>query len=150
MKKLEFAWRILFVAALVDLVLGLSTLLYEPSSIILAQELGMKEFTGLAPEELRTLNPNLFPWIGFVFKSWSAFIIGSSILTMGIAVTAYRRGEKWAWFTLLIGHVPICLIYLAITILLQSSYILFIGVVVLPYLVGLFLPTREFLRRVKQ
>ena len=146
MRKLEIAWRILFIAASIDLILGLGTLLYEPSSIILARELGMKEFTGLTPEELRTLSPNLFPWIGFVLKSWGAFIIGSSILTMGIAATAYRKGERWSWFTLLIGHVPTCLIYLAISILLQSAYLLLIGLAVLPYLVGLFLPTREFLR----
>ncbi|MBI2184027.1 MAG: hypothetical protein HYU39_03605 [Thaumarchaeota archaeon] len=145
MRKLEIAWRILFVAALVDLVLGVGTLLLESSFVTLAQELSMEEFTGLRLEELRALGPNLFPWIGFVFRSWSAFVIGSSILTMGIAAKAYHKGERWAWFTLVIAHVPTCLIYLSISILLQSSFLLFIGIVVLAYLVGLFLPTREFL-----
>ena len=146
MKMLEIAWRVLFVAALVDLILGVSALLLESSSVTLTQELGLTEFTGLTPDGLRALSPNLFPWIGFVFRSWSAFIIGSSILTMGIVAGAYRRGERWAWLTLAVAHAPTCLIYLWIIVFLQSSSVLFVGLVVLAYLVGLFLPMREFLR----
>ena len=145
MRKLEIAWRVLFVVALLDLILGIGTLVIEPSSVLLAEELGMKGFAGVTPEELQTLSPNLFAWIGFVFKSWSAFIIGSSVLTMGIAAKAYREGERWAWFTLVIGHVPLCLIYLSISILLRSAFVPFIGLVVLAYLVGLLLPARQFL-----
>lgn len=95
MNKLDIAWRVLFAVALVDLTLGVGILVIEPSSVLLAEELGMKGFAGVTPGELQTLSPNLFTWITFVFKSWSAFIIGSSVLTMGIAARAFREGERW-------------------------------------------------------
>jgi hypothetical protein len=39
-----------------------------------------------------------------LFRLLGAFNVAVGVLTIAITVTAYRRGEPWAWWTLLIGN----------------------------------------------
>ena len=39
-----------------------------------------------------------------VFRLYGVYIVAFSLLAIPIAATAYRRGERWAWWALLVGN----------------------------------------------
>ena len=87
-------------------------------------------------------------------KVWSAIqswerdegteLFGFSLFAAAIATTAYRRGEKWAWYTF--WYLPLYALYGTITTsLIGSSYLTYLlaGILVAT-LAGLILPYRRF------
>lgn len=47
------------------------------------------------------------PVAGFVtllFRMYGTFNVAFALMAMAIAVTAFRRGERWAWWALLVGN----------------------------------------------
>jgi hypothetical protein len=60
------AWAILFGLGLLATVMGLMFIVVRPSFVLLPED---RRFTGLTPDELRALDPQLFAWIGMVFRS---------------------------------------------------------------------------------
>lgn len=91
------AWIILAGMGILAVVMGLLFILVRPSFVLLPED---RRFTGLAPDDLRALSPPLFAWIGMVFRSWGGFALGLGILTASTAATAFRVGERWAWWAL--------------------------------------------------
>jgi hypothetical protein len=59
------------------------------------------QFTGISWSQLQQLYPRLTFWLTLFFDSTAAQMLFYGILTAFIAATAYRRGERWAWITLL-------------------------------------------------
>ncbi len=43
-------------------------------------------------------------YIDMVFRLYGAYCMIFGVIGSAIAVTAFRRGERWAWWTLLIGN----------------------------------------------
>jgi hypothetical protein len=101
------------------------------SNLMLVADAGMLFWTAmaaLAPERL--LGPRSMPILaagyeGYTQSSWSELVSGSprtadfltllfrmyglygvvlSLLALAIAATAFRRGERWAWWALLVGN----------------------------------------------
>jgi len=99
--------------------------------LILLADVGLLAWgamAAIAPEHL--LGPNSMPilkaeYIGFTGYSWSEFIataprtadlltlifrmygiygVAFSLMAIAIAVTAFRRGDRWAWWALLVGN----------------------------------------------
>ena len=79
-------------------------------------------FTGLTPDQLKSLDPRLFTWIGMVFRSWGVFAIGLGIMIVCLAGTAYRSGERWAWWTLAIGGLTTFTGFLFVNFALNSDF----------------------------
>ena len=87
-------------------------------------------------------------------KAWSAIqnwerdegteLFGFSLFAAAIASTAYRRGEKWAWYVF--WYLPIYALYGTIaTDLVGSSYLTYLlAAILLATLAGLILPYRRF------
>jgi hypothetical protein len=43
-------------------------------------------------------------FITLLFRMYGVYIVAFSLLTIFVAATAFRRGESWAWWALLIGN----------------------------------------------
>lgn len=87
----KYAWIIFILVALGGLIPGLLFLFNPMSAKAFVENFGhpipaaiMADVDGLAFLEF------FFQWVGTV-------LIGSNILTIFIAPTAFRKGEKWAW-----------------------------------------------------
>ena len=109
----------------------MSTRMRWASIAILVGDAGMLFWTAMAaiaPERL--LGPRSLPILaagyeGFTKGSWAELVAGSprtaefmtllfrmyglygvvlSLLALAIAATAFRRGERWAWWALLVGN----------------------------------------------
>ena len=56
--------------------IGCWFILLRPQVVLLKED---QIFTGLSSIQLNKMFPMLFKWIGLVFTSWGAFIIGNGI-----------------------------------------------------------------------
>jgi hypothetical protein len=65
---------------------------------------GYEGFTGLSWQTLVTTSPRTAAYITLVFRMYGVYNLVFGILTCIIAVTAFRRGERWAWWALLVSN----------------------------------------------
>jgi len=61
-------------------------------------------FTGYSWSELITTSPNAAAFMTLVFRMYGIYGVGFSLMAIAIAATAFRRGETWAWWALLVGN----------------------------------------------
>lgn len=125
------SWATLVGIGALVIVMGASFLLLRPLVVLLPED---QRFTALTPEQLRALSPQLFVWIGFVFRSWGAFAIGLGAMVCAVAATAYRRAERWAWWTLAFVGVTTFGIFLSVNVLLHSDFEFLIALLLAAYL----------------
>jgi hypothetical protein len=90
---------------------GMAFVGIRPRILLLPED---QRYTGLTPDQLRALEPQLFAWMGMVFRSWGAFAIGLGTTVAGLAAFAYRRGEVWAHWLLMIAGVATFSIFLTV------------------------------------
>jgi hypothetical protein len=65
---------------------------------------GYEGYTGGSWHELVATSPKTAGYITLVFRMYGLYIVAFSLLAIAIAVTAFRRGEHWAWWALLVGN----------------------------------------------
>ena len=136
----KYAWIIFFaiglltIAAAVPHALGLNT---DPELV--------KSIVGTTIEDMKLTNPMSFDLYNFYFRSGGLSDFGFAFLLIAISATAYRRGERWAWYTFWI--VPVFFLgFVALSLTLKSSSSLLppLMVFIVLSLIGLLLPFRKF------
>ena len=61
-------------------------------------------FTGYSWSALTNTSPNAAEFMTLVFRMYGIYGVGFSLMAIAIAVTAFRRGDRWAWWALLVGN----------------------------------------------
>ena len=75
---------------------------------------GYEGFTRASWPELERTLPAAAKYIEMLFRLYGAYNLAFGLTASAIAVTAFRRGESWAWWTLLVGN--------AVTLLSAMTY----------------------------
>ena len=65
---------------------------------------GYEGFTRSSWSELAGTSPMTARYIGVLFRMYGVFNVAFGLMAIAIAVTAFRRGEGWAWWALLVGN----------------------------------------------
>jgi hypothetical protein len=65
---------------------------------------GYEGFTRGSWAELVKSAPMTARYIEVVFRTYGVYCVVFGLMGSAIAVTAFRRGERWAWWTLLAGN----------------------------------------------
>jgi hypothetical protein len=65
---------------------------------------GYEGYTGGSWDQLVAMSPKTAGYITLVFRMYGIYIVAFSLLAVAIAATAFRRGDRWAWWALLIGN----------------------------------------------
>lgn len=65
---------------------------------------GYEGYTGGSWQHLTAVSPKSAGYITLVFRMYGIYIVAFGLLAIAIAATAYRRGDRWAWWTLLVGN----------------------------------------------
>ena len=65
---------------------------------------GYEGFTGISWSELASTSPMTAKYIEVLFRMYGVFNVAFGLMASAIAVTAFRRGEVWAWWALLVGN----------------------------------------------
>lgn len=65
---------------------------------------GYEGFSGGSWAELAATSPATTGYIEVLFRMYGIFNAVFGLTAAAIAVTAFRRGERWAWWALLVGN----------------------------------------------
>lgn len=65
---------------------------------------GYEGFTKSAWSDLASASPLTASYIGVLFRMYGVFNLAFGVMASAIAVTAFRRGDGWAWWALLVGN----------------------------------------------
>ena len=65
---------------------------------------GYEGFSKGSWSELASTAPMTAKYIDVLFRMYGVFNVAFGLMASAIAVTAFRRGDSWAWWALLVGH----------------------------------------------
>lgn len=65
---------------------------------------GYEGFTKATWSGLVAASPQTAAYIEVLFRTYGMYNVGFGVLGIAIALTAFRRGEGWAWWALLVGN----------------------------------------------
>ena len=65
---------------------------------------GYEGFSKGSWSELAATSPMTASYIAVLFRMYGVFNAVFGLMAIAIAVTAFRRGERWAWWALLVGN----------------------------------------------
>jgi hypothetical protein len=138
----KYAWIIFFVIGAMTLVtavfhaLGINT---DPALV--------ESIAGKSIDALKSSDPMFFNLYNFYFSSGDLSDIGFGFLLTVTAATAYRGGQKWAWYAF--WFVPVffsgfAVLSLTLPVESSSSMLPSLIVFIILSLVGLLLPYKKF------
>ncbi len=137
----KYAWVILLAVGLLWLVVGFVAV-FQPEGIF---EADAQSVTNMPWSELKASSPMAADFVIFVYGQMGLLKISWSLFILAITLTGYRRGEKWAWYMLLLA--PILLVsdavFSAVFIGDINQVLPFIPITAITML-GLLLPYRIF------
>jgi len=65
---------------------------------------GYEGFTNGSWTELARTSPMTARFIGVIFRMYGVFNVAFGLMAIAIALGAFRRGDGWAWWALLVGN----------------------------------------------
>jgi hypothetical protein len=65
---------------------------------------GYEGFTGGSWQDLVATAPKTAEYTTLLFRMYGIYGVGLSLLAIAIAANGFRRGERWAWWALLVGN----------------------------------------------
>jgi len=65
---------------------------------------GYEGFSKGSWSELAATSPMTARYIAVLFRMYGVFNVVFGLMAIAITVTAFRRGERWAWWALLVGN----------------------------------------------
>lgn len=61
-------------------------------------------FTGYSWSALATTSPMATEFMTLLFRMYGTYGVAFALMAIAIAATAFRRGDGWAWWALLVGN----------------------------------------------
>ena len=100
----KYAWVILLLVGLLWLLVGFVAV-FSPEGIF---EADAQAVTKMPWSELKASSPTAANFVIFVYGQMGLLKISWSLFILAITLTGFRRGEKWAWYIMLLA--PILLV----------------------------------------
>jgi len=94
------AWKVLLFFGLFMSLIGLPDILVGGSFYQEAEGTSLGAITGMTWEQLEAESPNAAAMIDFKMRVGGIQFLFLGLFSMAITFTGFRRGEKWAWYTL--------------------------------------------------
>ena len=137
----KYGWVVFLGLGLLWLVVGL-TQLFNPEEYL---DNEVQHITGMSLSELEASFPEATEMVRFQFGTVGVLKTSWSLLVLSITLWPYRKGEKWAWYTLWL--VPAVLVgqglWYSVFLGDFSEMLIYIPIVTVT-LVALLLPYRKF------
>jgi hypothetical protein len=135
----KYAWVIVVVAGLIDLVTALYLVVF-PSPL---DNPGVVSLTGVSWQTIQTQSPSAAKLTSYFVGQFGIQETFLALLTIGLAVTGMRSGQRWAWYLLWIPPIAF-LAYAATNFSIGGTTWTLAAVDALIAFVGLLLPIRKF------
>lgn len=105
-----------------------------------------EEFLPPTISEIRVFSPKLLDFMLFVTQTYGLFILFGSLLFCIVALIPYRKGEKWAWYAMLVTGAIVTGASIIMIAYMTSHAIVSIIMIIL-WIAGLALPAKEILSK---
>lgn len=99
--SIKIGWKVMLVMGIYLAALGV--FLVAAPQVAFKEEFGA--FTGKSWTDFISGNPKSFQLFLMLVKFIGAHVLSIAALIIGITMVAYRKGEKWSWYTLLISSI---------------------------------------------
>lgn len=137
----RYGWLVFLGLGMMWLVVGL-TQLFNPEELLDAEA---QHIIGVSLSELEALFPEARQLVHFLFGTIGVLKISWSLLILSITLWPFRKGAKWAWYTLLL--VPGVLVgqglWYSVFLSDFNEMLQYIPIMIVT-MVGLLLPYRKF------
>lgn len=98
-KKIRISWRVVLIQACIGLIISIITMI-NPKLLV---EDDFKVFIGLEWNTFVESNQQVANYLLLIFRELSVIGFLLYCFSIAIIIMAYRKGEKWAWYTLFAG-----------------------------------------------
>ena len=143
--SVKIGWKVMLAMGIYLAVLGVLFLLAPHGA--LGEEFAA--FTGSSWTDFTSANPKPSELLLVTAKEKGAFILSIGVLIIAIALTSYRKGERWSWYALLVSGIIgwsgglIYHITIGIRQALTGGLIAIIGVII--FIIAIALPAKAIL-----
>ena len=105
LRCLNLGWRVMFLWGAGVALLGLGAVFvnHVVSPQILLYTTADESFTGLPWSDIQQAGPRFTQWLTLFYDTTALMMVFYGVLTAVVSATTYRRGERWAWFSLLLA-----------------------------------------------
>ncbi|MDX1534182.1 MAG: hypothetical protein R3291_01000, partial [Thermoplasmata archaeon] len=93
----KLGWIILLIVSVIFALFGLGDIIGATS----VDPAIVEGITGLTPEELGAISPEALHLANYMTRALGGALLIVGLLAAAVAWTAFRRGERWAWYALL-------------------------------------------------
>ena len=97
----KYAWVILLLVGLLWLLVGFVAV-FSPEGIF---EADAQAVTKMPWSELKDSSPTAANFVIFIYGQMGLLKISWSLFILAITLTGFRRGEKWAWYIMLLAPI---------------------------------------------
>jgi hypothetical protein len=94
--------------------------------------------------EIRVFSPELLDFMLFVTQTYGLFVLFGSLLFCIVALIPYRKGEKWAWYAMLVTGAIVTGAMIIMMAYMTAHATVSIIMIIL-WIAGLVLPAKEIL-----
>jgi hypothetical protein len=106
-----------------------------------------EELRPITVSEIEALGQNLLGFITFTTQMLGLVAVFASLLFLVIILIPYRKGEKWAWYTMLVIGGIYMVGALSLTYIGMTAHVPITTVMVILWIAGLALPAKEILSK---
>jgi cbb3-type cytochrome oxidase subunit 1 len=140
----KYGWVVFLFLGLLWVVVGIVQV-FSPGELLRTDA---QLITGLSWSELKASSPIATDLVRFHYGGMGLLKTSWSFLVLAITLTGYRKGEKWAWYTLwLVPALLVCNAFYNVNFLGDVNQMLEWIPVTSVSLLGLLLPYRKFFPR---
>ena len=138
----KYAWIIPFAFGIFNLLFSF-VLFFAPRRLEDPSFSAVESLTGRTFAQIATSDPGVANYTYYLIRTFTIFIAGLNAYLAVVSATAYRRGERWAWY--LTWLVPALFVLdlpyeFLVRAFIDVSSIIIVAILV----VGLLLPYRKF------
>jgi uncharacterized membrane protein YeiB len=106
------AWKVFAALGAIVVLFGVGDIASGGASFQSGEAVLFNSMTGTTWDELRAANPGAAKLIDYLWRAEGAALVVVGLLTLGISLTALRRGDRWAWVAMWVFPLWIALVYL--------------------------------------
>ena len=104
------AWKVFLGMSLIIALFGLGDVIMGGSTFKTGEAPTLQGITGMTWQELGTESPQVANLIDYLVRLGGAHLLVVGVLSTLVSLTAFRQGERWAWYAMWIWPLWIALI----------------------------------------
>ena len=105
------AWKVFAILSVIVISFGVGDMLQGGETFRSGEAVLFQGVTGMTWDELSAADPGAARLIDQQVRSTGAVLLVLGLLSLTVCVTAFRRGERWAWFAMWTWPIWLVLVY---------------------------------------